>query len=141
MTKRDQFIVNWSYPINRKDFELQLKGVITEAISKHEHSNLIEFANFIGNRAFPEYSKSTNKWMWWDNDIREYKYASTEELLEAFRELPESHQEGGEGKQPDRQSFGSDEGCFNCGNLNACDQCDKWSKWEAQRKSTKQIEL
>lgn len=48
---------------------------------------MIDFANFIGNRPLPEYSKSTNKWRWWNNDTREYQYASTEELLSKFESL------------------------------------------------------
>jgi hypothetical protein len=43
--------------------------------------SLIDFANFIGDRPLPEYSKSINKWRWWDNNLRDYKTASTEELL------------------------------------------------------------
>ena len=44
----------------------------------------IQFANFIGNRPLPEYSASTNKWRWWDNSSRYYKYATTEDLLSQF---------------------------------------------------------
>lgn len=47
--------------------------------------SLIDFANFIGNRPLPEYSKSTNKWRWWDNDKRDYAYATTEQLMEAWK--------------------------------------------------------
>jgi len=47
--------------------------------------SLIDFANFIGDRPLPEYSKSTNKWRWWDNDKREYKYATTEQLLSEWK--------------------------------------------------------
>ena len=43
--------------------------------------SLIDFGNFIGDRPLPEYSKSTNKWRWWNNDTRTYSYASTEDLL------------------------------------------------------------
>ena len=42
------------------------------------------FANFVGDRPLPEYSKSTNKWRWWDNSLRDYKYATTEDLIETF---------------------------------------------------------
>lgn len=42
------------------------------------------FANFIGDRPLPEYSASTNKWRWWDNNLRDYKYATTEDLLSQF---------------------------------------------------------
>ena len=41
----------------------------------------IDFAKFIGDRPIPEYSKSTDKWRWWDNNSREYKYSTTNELL------------------------------------------------------------
>lgn len=44
----------------------------------------VEFANFVGDRPLPEYSKSTNQWRWWDNSKREYAYATTEELYQLF---------------------------------------------------------
>jgi hypothetical protein len=42
------------------------------------------FANFIGDRPLPEYSASTNKWRWWDNNLKDYQYSTTEDLLEIF---------------------------------------------------------
>jgi len=45
----------------------------------------VEFANFIGDRPLPEYSKSTKLWRWWDNDTRQYKFANTEELYSLFK--------------------------------------------------------
>jgi len=54
---------------------------------KPQDKALIEFANFIGDRAMPEYSKSINKWRWWDNSKRDYKTATTEELLSEWKKL------------------------------------------------------
>lgn len=42
------------------------------------------FANFIGNRPLSEYSESTDKWRWWDNATRDYKYGSTADLMAQF---------------------------------------------------------
>lgn len=44
----------------------------------------ILFANWIGDRPLPEYSKSTNEWRWWNNKNKGYDYATTEKLLEMF---------------------------------------------------------
>ena len=48
---------------------------------KENNQQLINFAKYVGDRALPEYSKSTDKWRWWDNDTRNYKYSTTKELL------------------------------------------------------------
>lgn len=55
-----------------------------EQFAKHQNKELIEFAKFIGDRPLPEYSKSTDKWRWWDIDSREYKYSTTTGLLAAW---------------------------------------------------------
>jgi hypothetical protein len=44
----------------------------------------VSFANFVGDRPLPEYSVSTNEWRWWDNELLNYKYGSTEDLLNQF---------------------------------------------------------
>ena len=44
----------------------------------------IGFANWVGDRPLPEYSKSTNEWRWWNNKNKGYDYATTEQLLEMF---------------------------------------------------------
>lgn len=51
-------------------------------------SDAVEFANFIGDRALPEYSKSTNQWRWWDNDKPGYETATTEQLYTLFKTRP-----------------------------------------------------
>lgn len=58
-----------------------------KAINNKMYESLISFANFIGNRSLPEYSKSTNMWRWWDNDTKSYSFATTEELLTEWTKL------------------------------------------------------
>lgn len=60
--------------------------LITKRLAQIEESKMvaIAFANFVGNRPLPEYSESTNKWRWWNNDTREYNFATTEELFDLF---------------------------------------------------------
>lgn len=76
----NKFIKKWS-----SWWRLQPKHKELTVAFEHELSQqLINFANFIGDRPLPEYSKSTDTWRWWDNTTRKYKYASTKELLEEF---------------------------------------------------------
>lgn len=37
-----------------------------------------------GDRIKVSYSKSENKWRYWDNSTRDYKYATTEDFLAQF---------------------------------------------------------
>jgi len=55
----------------------------------------ILFANHVGNRSMPEYSKSSNKWRWWDNHLRDYKFGTTEDLMAQFI-VQEPQNSGGE---------------------------------------------
>lgn len=63
---------------------LQVTHEIIDIFNKEKIRFAKEFANFVGDRPLPEYSASTNKWRWWDNTERDYKYATTEELIEQF---------------------------------------------------------
>jgi len=60
------------------------KDNYTTAIADAMKDFAIQFANFVGDRPLPEYSKSTNKWRYWDNSTRDYKYATTEDFLAQF---------------------------------------------------------
>lgn len=50
----------------------------------HEGKDAVAFANFVGDRPLPEYSKSTNMWRWWSNEKRDYEYATTEQLYSLY---------------------------------------------------------
>ena len=56
----------------------------TNAMNTEQENDAVEFANFIGDRPLPEYSKSTNQWRWWDNSKRDYEYATTQELYNIY---------------------------------------------------------
>ena len=56
----------------------------SKAVADAMEDFAVQFANFIGNRPLPEYSKSENKWRYWDNPTRDYKYATTEDFLAQF---------------------------------------------------------
>ena len=62
-----------------------MQNIDEAKILLNKATELIDFANFIGDRPLPEYSKSTNKWRWWNNNTRAYDYATTEQLLDAWK--------------------------------------------------------
>jgi hypothetical protein len=61
----------------------QMKEKILSSPAKVE-GDAVEFANFIGDRPIPEYSKSTNMWRWWNNEKRDYEFATTEQLYTEY---------------------------------------------------------
>jgi hypothetical protein len=68
-------------PVGEQSWASTPSAPMNDAVERHA----IEFANFIGDRPIPEYSKSTNKWRWWSNEKRDYEYATTEQLYKIFR--------------------------------------------------------
>lgn len=67
------------------DYEIAFNEAAELYAEQKAKEESILFANFIGNRPLPEYSESTNQWRWWNNETREYNYATTEQLYEQFK--------------------------------------------------------
>ncbi len=87
---KEKMYDNWGelFSINCKNPNYLL-SVLSQAAELYAEQKAKEesilFANFIGNRPLPEYSESINQWRWWNNETREYNYATTEQLYEQFK--------------------------------------------------------
>ena len=80
--KAEEFLEELAKNLDQRVFrtvdKVYCEASVVQEFAEHQS---IEFAKFIGERPIPEYSKSTDKWRWWDNNRWEYKYATTNELL------------------------------------------------------------
>ena len=76
--KAEEYFINKHYAMDNGMLPFSL---VMELMDEFAQQQSIDFAKFIGDRPIPEYSKSTDKWRWWDNNDREYKYSTTNELL------------------------------------------------------------